>query len=216
MISCPCAASGSRQFLIFYSRPPRAGFFFVYSCVILHCPTQTTPVFAPLVKGYSQERMSEMNRWNTAKAAGSALLGGLSAALGVLAPWIWALLVSMALDYITGMGAAAYRGELSSRAGLRGIAKKLACMAMVAAAIIADWVIVTGGEAVGFAAYPRGTVAVMVAFWLIVNELLSILENIGRMEVPLPGFLLRLLETLKQRAEYNGDEGQNPPEGPQD
>ncbi len=148
-----------------------------------------------------------MNRLDTMKAAFSALLGGLGAALGMLAPWVWVLLVSMALDYITGMGAAAYQGILSSRAGLRGIAKKLACLAMVAAAVIADWVILTGGAAIGFAAYPRGALAMMVALWLIVNELLSILENIGRMEVALPGFLVRLVESLREMAEYNGDRG---------
>lgn len=152
-----------------------------------------------------------MNRVDTMKAALSALLGGLGAALGVLAPWVWVLLVSMALDYITGMGAAAYRGSLSSRVGLRGIAKKLACLAMVAAAVIADWVIMTGGAAIGFAAYPQGAVALMVALWLIVNELLSILENIGLMDVALPGFLVRLIESLREMAEYNGDRRENPP-----
>jgi len=37
----------------------------------------------------------------------------------------------------------------------------------------------------------------LITIWLIINELLSILENAGRMGVTLPLFLLKLLAELK-------------------
>ncbi|MBQ2538385.1 MAG: phage holin family protein, partial [Ruminococcus sp.] len=37
----------------------------------------------------------------------------------------------------------------------------------------------------------------MIAVWLIVNELLSILENLGRLGIPLPEFLVKAVERLR-------------------
>ena len=37
----------------------------------------------------------------------------------------------------------------------------------------------------------------MISVWLIINELLSILENLGRLGIPLPDFLVRAVERLR-------------------
>ena len=37
----------------------------------------------------------------------------------------------------------------------------------------------------------------MISVWLIINELLSILENLGKLGIPLPDFLLKAIERLR-------------------
>ena len=37
----------------------------------------------------------------------------------------------------------------------------------------------------------------LVAVWLIINEMISILENLSKLGVPIPGFLKVLLKKLK-------------------
>ena len=37
----------------------------------------------------------------------------------------------------------------------------------------------------------------LVAVWLIINEMISILENLSRMDVPLPDFLVKAIEKAK-------------------
>lgn len=46
----------------------------------------------------------------------------------------------------------------------------------------------------------------LVAIWFLLNELLSILENVGRAGTPLPGFLQKLIAALKHTVEGKGDE----------
>ena len=44
----------------------------------------------------------------------------------------------------------------------------------------------------------------IITVWLIINELISILENLGEMGVPLPGFLVGMIKTLKGKVEEQG------------
>ena len=43
--------------------------------------------------------------------------------------------------------------------------------------------------------------ASLVAVWLIINEIISILENVGDIGVPLPGFLTKIVQGLKSKIE---------------
>ena len=45
----------------------------------------------------------------------------------------------------------------------------------------------------------------LVAVWLIINELISILENLTQIGVPMPAFLARLVRRLKISAEQAAD-----------
>ena len=42
--------------------------------------------------------------------------------------------------------------------------------------------------------------------WLILNECISILENISEIGVPLPSFLVALIQKLKKTTENKGEE----------
>ena len=110
------------------------------------------------------------------------------------------LVFVMLLDYCTGVHAAYVQHTLSSRVGILGILKKLSYLAMVAAACVIDWLLITVGAKLG-AVITVQFVGLLVCFWLIVNELISILENIDKAGGPVPPFVEKLLWRLKGTVE---------------
>lgn len=134
---------------------------------------------------------------NVFKAVFAAALAGLSAYFSVLLIPLLILLVVMILDYATGMAKAWLAGTLSSKTGFRGIIKKLAYFGIVAAAMVADWIIRCGLEQLGVAISFEFFLALLVVVWLIINELISILENLAEIGAPKIPFLSRVLEHLK-------------------
>ena len=110
------------------------------------------------------------------------------------------LVMVMLLDYVTGVHAAWVRHELSSRTGLIGILKKLSYLALVAVACVIDYILATVGAQLGAVISVR-YVALLVIFWLIINELISILENVAKVGGPVPPFIKKLLQRLKGSVE---------------
>ena len=108
------------------------------------------------------------------------------------------LLCVMLLDYVTGMAKAWHRGELSSRVGVRGILKKLGYVVTVAVAGVMDWLIGYGLAQAGIDIHLPFLLGMIVTCWLIINELISILENVAAMDGPVPPWLGRILNKLKQ------------------
>lgn len=123
-----------------------------------------------------------------AAAAGAAisyLFGGWPAMLGVL-------LVLVVVDYVSGFAAAALEGKLSSTVGYRGIARKLGIFALVAIGHLIDTAI---GE---------GNMVRDAAIWFYsANELLSIIENMGRVGVPIPPVIQQAVAVLQGKAGVN-------------
>ncbi len=99
-----------------------------------------------------------------------------------------ALVTLIVIDYVSGVIAAAAEKKLSSAAGAKGIAKKVFMLLIVAAANIADIGIIGEGHVL------KSVTAVFYA----ANECISIIENAGRLGVPVPKKLLDVLEQLKK------------------
>ncbi|MEG3040828.1 MAG: phage holin family protein [Clostridium sp.] len=129
----------------------------------------------------------------------------LSAKLGILFPILSALMGVMIVDYLTGIIASAKEGKLESKIGMWGIVKKLLYMVEVAIAMLADWVIITVASYIGVNVEVGTFFGLLVAIWLIFNELYSIIENLIRMEVPLPNFIVNLTKYFKVAVEKQGD-----------
>ena len=118
------------------------------------------------------------------------LLGGWSGAMTTLA-------IFMILDYVTGIVVAAVfhksgktkDGRLSSKAGWKGLCKKFIVLLFVFIAYRID--VLLGAE------FVRD--AVIISFST--NELISILENLGLMGVPIPDPIKNAIEVLKQKTE---------------
>ena len=115
------------------------------------------------------------------------------------------LLVMMIIDYISGMSAAWREGVLNSKKGVDGIIKKVGYMALVAVAMGVDYLIFSGFAAVNVSVGFEMLFGILVAVWLIINEMISILENLSRLGVPIPQFLTKVVKRLRISAEGKAD-----------
>ena len=133
--------------------------------------------------------------WAALAAVGSGVLG----ALGGWDTGLQTLVFCMALDWVTGLVVAGVfqrsgksrDGSLDSRAGFKGLCKKGAQLVLVLVAVRLDGLM--GG----------GYCRTAVLLFLVGNEGLSILENLGLMGVPYPAFLKKALGVLRE----SGDRG---------
>lgn len=100
-----------------------------------------------------------------------------------------ALIALIVLDYVSGVIAAAVEKRLSSEVGAKGIAKKIFMLLIVALANIVDINVIGDGHVLK---------TVTVVFY-ICNECISLIENAGRIGVPVPKKLLDVLEQLRDR-----------------
>ena len=124
--------------------------------------------------------------------------------LGSLATPFYILVLTNLIDYITGIGAAIYRGErVSSETGFHGIAKKVCMWLLVLVGYIVDYIIISMGNTMNIHFSFDCLIAAAVVFWLLANELISILENVADIGVPMPAFLMKAVELVKEKAEYS-------------
>ncbi len=112
----------------------------------------------------------------------------------------------MFADYVSGLARAWIERKLSSRVGIIGIIKKLAYLFAVAVAVVVDWTIQTAAAKAGLDLGNFYMFGLLVTFWLVLNECISILENISAIGVPLPAFLVKIVDKLKQTTEAKGEE----------
>lgn len=144
----------------------------------------------------------EHNTLQNIKLIVTGLFALVTARLGALAAPLYILVLLNMMDYATGFVAAPYRGEKrSSAVGFRGIAKKVCMWLLVALGGVLDWLVAYAMETVGIEVPFHFLVAALVAVWLICNEIVSILENIGDIGVDLPPFLTKLVCWIKAAAE---------------
>ena len=136
----------------------------------------------------------------------SAAFAGLMYYLGIVSIPIIMLIFTMIIDYITGMMSAWLNAELSSKKGIKGIVKKISYLALVAVAMIVDWLICCGLQQINVNIKYSVFFAVLVTVWLIINELISVLENLSRMGVPIPNFLKKLINRLKTTVDKGDDQ----------
>lgn len=147
-----------------------------------------------------------MNKVNTAKGIIASIMGVLNSVFGILAIPIVLLVACNLIDYVTGILASKYRGqEISSYKGMKGITKKIGMWLLILVGAIMDKLIVYSVAQLGLACPFSFMIAAVVAIWIICNELISILENLKDMEVPLPGFLLEVTGNIKSQIESKTD-----------
>ena len=102
------------------------------------------------------------------------------------------LLIIMAIDYLTGICKAIVNKKLNSIVGVKGIIKKVGYLLIVALAVLIDKIM---GDA--------GAIRILVIYFFIANEGISILENWGKMGLPLPKKLKQIFEQLKNEGDKN-------------
>lgn len=108
--------------------------------------------------------------------------------LGGVDGFIYALITFVLIDYATGLMVAVLEHKVSSEVGFKGIFKKVLIFVLVAVAHIIDSYLIKNGSAIRTA----------VLFFYLSNEGISILENVGRIGLPIPESLKNILEQLKK------------------
>ena len=101
---------------------------------------------------------------------------------------LYAVLIFMAIDVITGWAKAIKNGNLWSTKSVYGTGRKLLALFVVIIANIIDNIL-------GL----NGIVIIAIMYYYIATEGLSILENLAEMDVPFPEQIKDKLEVLKKK-----------------
>ncbi len=117
----------------------------------------------------------------------SSLGGFLGWFLGGTDGFLYALLLFIVIDYITGVMVAILQHKVSSEVGFRGIFKKVVILCLVGIGHIIDTKVVRSGNVMRTA----------IIFFYLSNEGISILENVASIGLPIPKKLLDVLVALK-------------------
>ncbi|WP_081485726.1 phage holin family protein [Bacillus methanolicus] len=125
--------------------------------------------------------------YKTVAAAVGAVVGFL---FGDQSIFLRTLLSFSIIDYGTGTMAAYVEGRLQSAIGFKRIPKKVVIFALVAAAHLVDRAIGTNNL------FRDATI-----FFYLANELLSIIENAGRIGLPVPEQIRQAVEVLRGKNE---------------
>jgi len=129
--------------------------------------------------------------WTWIQLALTAVGGAIGWFFGGMDGLIYALLVFVTADYITGVMCAIADKNLSSEVGFKGICKKVLIFVMVGIGHIMDTYLIGNGEVLRTA----------VIFFYCSNEGVSMLENAGHLGLPIPAKLKDILEQLHDRTE---------------
>ena len=127
--------------------------------------------------------------WNTMQFIFTVLGGWLGYFLGGCDGLIIALTCFVAVDYVTGLMCAISDKRLSSKAGFRGICRKVLIFTLVGVANIIDIQVIHTGSVLRTA----------VIFFYISNEGVSLLENAAHLGLPIPKKLKEVLEQLHHK-----------------
>ena len=131
--------------------------------------------------------------WTMMKTAFAAVGAWLGYFLGGNDGLLYALLVFVIVDYITGVMCAIEDRKLSSAVGFRGLCRKVLTFLLVGIAQVLDVHVLK----------QPGVLRTAVIFWAIANNGLSILENSAHLGLPVPEQLKQVLEQLQDRAGKN-------------
>lgn len=98
--------------------------------------------------------------------------------------------VAIIIDYATGITASYVKRRISSKVGFVGVLKKLCYYAVVAVSVILSYLL-------------QVDVFNITIIFLIVNEIVSILENLENIGVPIPPIIKKSLEKIEKENTHN-------------
>lgn len=134
--------------------------------------------------------------WTTIQVIFTGVGGWLGYFLGGCDGLLYALVLFVVVDYITGVMCAASDHKLSSEVGFKGICRKVLIFLLVGIGHVLDAQIIGTGSVLRTA----------VIFFYLSNEGVSLLENAGHLGLPIPEKLKVVLAQLHDRAEKDNNE----------
>ena len=129
--------------------------------------------------------------WASIQMVLTAVGGWLGWFLGGCDGLLIALIIFMAMDYVTGVMCAVVDKRLSSTVGFKGIFKKVLILMLVGIAHMLDVAVIGTGSVLRTA----------IIFFYLSNEGVSLLENATHLGLPVPEKLKAVLQQLHDRAE---------------
>ncbi len=129
--------------------------------------------------------------WNTIQLVFSGIGGWLGYFMGGYDGFLYALVLFVVADYITGVLVAIFEKRLSSEVGFKGICRKALIFMMVGIANVLDVSVIGTGSVLRTA----------IIFFYISNEGVSLLENAAKLGLPVPEKIKAVLEQLRDRGE---------------
>lgn len=128
--------------------------------------------------------------WNSIQLVFTMIGGWLGYFLGGYDGLLYALVVFMVADYITGVMCAVADKKLSSAVGFKGICRKVLILMLVGIANLLDVQVIGTGSVLRTA----------VIFFYLSNEGVSLLENAAHLGLPIPEKLKAVLAQLHDKA----------------
>lgn len=133
--------------------------------------------------------------WSTVQAVFVAVGGWLGWFLGGCDGLLYTLIAFAVVDYVTGVMCAITDKRLTSKVGFKGICRKVLMFLLVGIANILDMQVIGAGSVLRTA----------IIFFYISNEGVSLLENAGRLGLPIPQKMKDVLAQLHDRSEKGDD-----------
>lgn len=137
-----------------------------------------------------------LETWREIQLVIAAFGGVIGGFIGGMDGFLYTLIAFVVIDYITGLMCAIVEKNLNSETGARGIFKKVVIFLLVGIANLIDVNVIQSGAILRTA----------VIFFYLSNEGISILENAGRLGLPIPNKLRAVLAQLRDDAEKDPDE----------
>ena len=143
----------------------------------------------------------------------SAAIAYVSGKLGMLIPLVGLLVLMMMIDYVSGMLAAKREAVLhpddpsygwSSAIGMNGIIKKFGILCVIVVSMVLDYIVATLAIQMDFNPPITTLFSLLVTSWFLLNEMLSIIENSGRMGADVPEWLAKYIAGLKSKIDSEG------------
>lgn len=149
-----------------------------------------------------------MEKINALKATVVAIFATISAFLGWFGWLVVIFIASMTTDWVAGTMVACKNGEWSSKEAREGIWHKFGSILAVLVTAVLDIVIGIVINNIPSVTLPFTYTVLLcptVLVWYIVGELGSIIENVGKMGAPVPGFLRKIIAVFKNTVNEVGD-----------
>lgn len=105
------------------------------------------------------------------------------------------LVTLVVIDYITGVASAWVNKELNSHKGRQGIISKICIFLVIGIAVVIDDVLIASDIVV----LGQGALRTSFILFYVSNELISVVENLTKLGVPMPEKIKEVLEQLKNK-----------------
>ena len=133
----------------------------------------------------------------------------LSNLFGVFTPLVLITTIAMLTDLLTRLYAVSMRDDekLESKKVLQGLAKKLGLCLLICITLTMDAGLMIIADTLNFNVAVHTVFTGFTLAWILVRELISNLENLAYAGVALPQFVVKALNTAKDKIDSNAEKG---------